>query len=281
MGGDLKARPRNAGAPAFLVWASKDDKGANLDRIQIVKGWAKNGQTFEKVYNVAWSGARMQDPKTGRIPPVGNTVNVTQATYTNTVGAEKLSVVWRDPDYDPSQRAFYYARVLEIPTPRWSTFDAKKLRFSPRNPVSIQERAFTSPIWYTPSKAEFAKGRSTAMTVAKLNKQGARQLTTAEIKQLLVGKHATIKNLVTGVEYSATYGKDGVRTLSAVPGSSAAPIVALGGRTRNAYQIKDGMLHSFLPDGTRYASRIYRRGTRYYANKNDELDYVNYELTFR
>ena len=151
MGGDLKGA--SGKAPSFMVMASKDPKSGNLDRIQVVKGWldAKGGQ-HEKVYDVAWSGDRKPDPKTGKVPPVGNTVDIATAEYTNSVGAAELSAAWSDPDFDPSVRAFYYARVLEIPTPRWSTRDAVKLGVPiPTGlPATIQERAWTSPIWYTP-----------------------------------------------------------------------------------------------------------------------------------
>lgn len=152
MGGDLKAPTGKA--PSFLVLASKDPKSGNLDRVQIVKGWLDvDGKQQEKVYDVAWSGARAPDPKSGKVPPVGDTVNAATAEYTNSIGAAELSTVWTDPDFDPSERAFYYVRVLEIPTPRWSTRDAVRLGMPvPKGlPVSIQERAWTSPIWYTPA----------------------------------------------------------------------------------------------------------------------------------
>jgi hypothetical protein len=152
MGGDLKAPAGKA--PSFLVMASKDPKSGNLDRVQIVKGWLDaRGKQHEKVYNVAWSGDRAADPKSGRLPPVGDTVDTATGEYTNRIGAAELSTVWKDPDFDPSTRAFYYVRVLEIPTPRWSTIDAVRLGVPVPTglPVSIQERAWTSPIWYTPA----------------------------------------------------------------------------------------------------------------------------------
>jgi hypothetical protein len=131
-----------------------DPLSGNLDRIQIVKGWlGKGGKTYEKVYNVAWGDAerRKLDAK-GELPPVGNTVNVKEATWTNTIGDPELIAVWTDPDFDPKQRAFYYLRVLEIPTPRWTAYDAKRfgVQMDPKVPMSLQERAYTSPIWYTP-----------------------------------------------------------------------------------------------------------------------------------
>jgi len=151
MGGDLPARHDDA-APTFMVYALRDAIGANLDRIQIVKGWlSDDGETHERVYDVAWSDARTPD-RDGVLPPVGNTVDIANATWTNTIGASELATVWTDPDFDPAQPAFYYARVLEIPTPRWVVYDA--FRFGVDIPEASetvgQERAYTSPIWYSP-----------------------------------------------------------------------------------------------------------------------------------
>jgi hypothetical protein len=150
MGGDLTSAPSGK-APTFMAYAVRDPIGANLDRIQIVKGWMDGKELKEKVYDVAWSGDRRIGGD-GKLPPVGNTVNVVTASWTNTIGAPELGVVWTDPDFDPKQRAFYYVRVLEIPTPRWSLYDA--VRFDVKHPdgapTSTQERAYTSPIWYTP-----------------------------------------------------------------------------------------------------------------------------------
>ena len=151
MGGDLKA-VKGKKVPTFMVYALRDSIGANLDRIQIVKGWLdKDGKTHEKVYNVAWSDDRKPD-NNGKLPPVGNTVDVKNANWTNTIGASELATVWTDPDFDPAQSAFYYARVLEIPTPRWVVYDAFRFGIEiPKEAETIhQERAYTSPIWYTP-----------------------------------------------------------------------------------------------------------------------------------
>ena len=153
MGSDLRAMPKGAKAPGFMVYALRDRIGANLDRIQMVKGWVDaRGKTQEKVYNVAWSGERKLDTK-GKLPAVGNTVDVANANWKNTIGAAELGTVWIDPDFDPAQKAFYYARVLEIPTPRWSTYDAFRygVDLPEGAPTSTQERAYTSPIWYTPA----------------------------------------------------------------------------------------------------------------------------------
>jgi hypothetical protein len=151
MGGDLK--PEAGGmAPTFLVAALKDPQGANLDRIQVVKGWLDaSGTAQERVYDVAWSGDRKLDAK-GKLPPVGNTVDVARATYANTIGAAELSAAWKDPDFQPGQRAFYYARVIEIPTPRWTAYDQARfgVKMSDDVPMQQQERAWTSPIWYSP-----------------------------------------------------------------------------------------------------------------------------------
>ncbi|MGE0668836.1 MAG: DUF3604 domain-containing protein [Sphingomonadales bacterium] len=152
MGGDLANAPKGASA-RFMVLAAKDPDGANLDRIQVVKGWLDaKGETHEKVFDVALSDGRKVDPKTGKAPPVGSTVDVADASYTNTIGEPVLATVWTDPDFDPALRAFYYVRVLEIPTPRWTAYDARfyGLKLPPEVPMVTQDRAYTSPIWYTP-----------------------------------------------------------------------------------------------------------------------------------
>ncbi|MDB2449372.1 DUF3604 domain-containing protein [Pseudomonadales bacterium] len=152
MGGDLSQAKRGQ-VPKFLVIAGMDADGARLDRIQIIKGWMdKAGKLQEKVYDVAWSDDRKLDKRTGKLPAVGNTVDVENATYLNTIGAPQLSTYWEDPDFDRAERAFYYARVLEIPTPRWTTYDSAYFNVELQDdvPSSIQDRAYTSPIWYTP-----------------------------------------------------------------------------------------------------------------------------------
>jgi len=153
MGGDLVSPPEGK-VPTFLVAALKDPVGANLDRYQIVKGWLdKDGNAQEKVYDVAWSGDRQPDAGTGKLPAVGNTVDLPTATWTNSIGSPELIAVWKDPDFDPSQRAFYYGRVIEIPTPRWTAYDAVRFGATPLpgTKMTLQERAITSPIWYSPS----------------------------------------------------------------------------------------------------------------------------------
>jgi hypothetical protein len=151
MGGDLPKGPGGK-SPSFLVAALKDPYSGNLDRIQIVKGWMnKDGKTEEKVYNVVWSDDRKPNAD-GKLPPVGNTVNVEKATWKNTIGSTELIGVWTDPDFDAGQSAFYYTRVIEIPTPRWTAYEALRfgVEMTPNVPMITQERAYTSPIWYTP-----------------------------------------------------------------------------------------------------------------------------------
>lgn len=151
MGGELPPRQKNIVAPTFAVWAEKDPEGANLDRVQIIKGWVDaSGASHEKVYDVVASGERVPDPVTGKVPGVGNIVYVRNASYANAIGAGRLATVWSDPDFDPTIEAFYYARVIEIPTPRWTTYDARKLGIAAPQPASLQERAISSAIWYAP-----------------------------------------------------------------------------------------------------------------------------------
>jgi hypothetical protein len=153
MGGDLSKAPKGK-SPTFLLAALKDPYGANLDRIQVVKGWLDNaGKTHEKVYDVAWGDAETRKlDNSGKLPAVGNTVDIKNATWTNNIGDTELITVWTDPVFDPGQKAFYYARVIEIPTPRWTAYDAKRfnVKVSKEVPMTTQERAYTSPIWYTP-----------------------------------------------------------------------------------------------------------------------------------
>jgi hypothetical protein len=151
MGGDLR-NAASGKAPSFLVAALKDSYSGNLDRIQIVKGWLDgDGKTQEKVYDVVWSGDRKPGAD-GKLPPVGNTVDEEKATWKNTIGSPELITAWTDPDFDAKQPAVYYARVIEIPTPRWTAYEALRfgIKMSPDVPMTTQERAYTSPIWYTP-----------------------------------------------------------------------------------------------------------------------------------
>ena len=154
MGGDLPAG--RGGAPSFVIQAVKDPDGANLDRVQVVKVWLDHGEYREKVFDVALSGGRKVDPRTGRAPPVGDTVDLKAGTYANTIGAAQLQTVWRDPQFNAAQPAVYYLRAIEIPTPRWSTLLAAKRGLpvpTEGGPPTLQERAWSSPIWYTPPAA--------------------------------------------------------------------------------------------------------------------------------
>jgi len=154
MGGDISDAPAGK-SPTFLVAALKDPMGANLDRLQVIKGWLDaQGQVHEQIYDVVWGDADKRKPgANGKLPPVGDTVDVENATWSNTIGDPELITVWKDPSFDAKQRAFYYVRVLEIPTPRWTAYDAKRFgnKPLPGTTMKIQERAYTSPIWYTPT----------------------------------------------------------------------------------------------------------------------------------
>jgi hypothetical protein len=150
MGGDLASG--GEGAPVFMIAATRDPDGANLDRIQVVKGWLdKAGNLQERVYNVAMSDGREADGK-GRVKPLESTVDPEKATYSNDSGAAELRVLWQDPDFDSALRAVYYVRVLEIPTPRWTAYDQAffGVNIPDHIPKEVQNRAYTSPIWYTP-----------------------------------------------------------------------------------------------------------------------------------
>jgi hypothetical protein len=177
--------------------AVKDPISGILDRIQIVKGWTKSGQSFEKVFDVAWAGGREPDKWTGVVPPIGSTVDVEKGTYTNSIGAVELKSVWTDPEFDPSLHAFYYARVLEIPTPR-----AAQLGIAPPDTghATQQERAWSSPIWYTPT-AEARKMAKVGPAVDDLKKQGGVALKDAELKALVVNQSPHLRNNVTRVTF--------------------------------------------------------------------------------
>jgi hypothetical protein len=306
MGGDLP--PAKAKAPTFLVWAVKDPTSGNLDRIQIVKGWAKNGQTFEKIFDVAWSGDRKADKWTGVVPPVGSTVDVENATYANTIGSVELKTMWTDPDFDPSLHAFYYARVLEIPTPRWTTIQAKKLGVAPPEVVAatIQERAWGSPIWYTPS-AEARRNAKPGVTVAGLGKQGAVALNDDQLKALIEQKSVWLQNTVTGSKYMVVYGALGkggnagkltpseadyvtqqfpanqgqfqVRYVGTkvMPSLAGNSIEASYEGTSRTYNIAHGRIVTDLV-GTPIEFSVYKVGDKYIAARSNEFGYANYEI---
>jgi hypothetical protein len=307
MGGDLP--PIKSNAPSFIVWAVKDPTSGNLDRIQIVKGWTKSGQSFEKVFDVVWSGDRKPDKWTGVVPPIESTVDIDNATYTNTVGSTELKTVWTDPEFDPSVYAFYYARVLEIPTPRWTTIQAKKLGIAPPDVVAatIQERAWTSPIWYTPS-AEARKNAKSGLTVTDLKNKGAEALDDAQLKALIVDKSVWLQNAVTGDKYMIIYGALGegpdVKPLvPAEPGyvTQRFPVnqgqfqvryvekdvatQSLAGDafeasylgTSRTYNIQDGKIVTELV-GTPIEIAVYKMGDKYYGARSNEFGYANYQI---
>lgn len=307
MGSDLP--PAAQKAPTFMVWAVKDPTSGNLDRIQIVKGWSKSGQSFEKVIDVVWAGDRKPDKLTGVVPQIGNTVDVVNATYTNTIGAVELKAVWTDPDFDPSLHAFYYARVLEIPTPRWTTIQAKEIGVAPTDvaPPTLQERAWGSPIWYTPS-AEALHNAKRNPTVADLQKQGAVALTSDQIKALIIGKTLWFQNTVTGDKYQIIYGHSG----KAPSGKAATPVEpgyitekfadnqgelqlryvgsrfqepSLAGNIANSsylgdsrpYYINNGKIVTVLA-GTPIEVTVYKVGEKYLGVRSNEFGYANWEI---
>jgi hypothetical protein len=281
MGSDLP--PMKAKAPSFVVSAMKDPASGNLDRIQVIKGWSKNGQSFEKVFDVVWSGKRRIDPATGKLPAVGMTVDIIKGTYKNTIGAVELKTVWTDPEFDPSLDAFYYVRVLEIPTPRWSTIQAAKLgRIPPSGPgfqPIIQERAWSSPIWYTPS-AQARKSAAPGLTVAKLKKQGAVALNDAQLKELVVGKTVKVANTVSGRHFEILYGTEGKRVVTAMDGKedlSEMAELSHGGDVQ--YEIRDGRIITDIA-GTPFAVSVYKLGDKYLASRSDEFGYANYLVEF-
>jgi hypothetical protein len=282
MGSDLP--PPKGKAPTFIVWATKDPTAGNLDRIQIVKGWTKDGQSFEKIFDVVWAGNRKPDKWTGKVPAIGSTVDVDAATYTNAIGAAELKTVWTDPEFDPGLHAFYYARALEIPTPRWTTIQAQKLGIAPPDvvPATIQERAWSSPIWYTPS-AEARKNVQEGLTVATLRKQGATPLSDAQLKALLVGKAPWWRNTVTGEPFKVRYDTDGRAVVLHVGAETTVPSdsgnVARSGylTVPKTYAIKNGKLVEFI-DNTPFEITVYKLKDAYYAARSNEFGHANYEL---
>ncbi len=282
MGGDLV--PTEGKSPSFIVWAVKDPSDGNLDRIQIIKGWTKDGQIFEKIYDVAWDDARVADSVTGNLPPVGNTVDVTKATYTNDIGSVELKAVWTDPDFDESQDAFYYARVLQIPTPRWSTYDSATLGILPPGGVdaTIQERAWGTPIWYTPTEAQAAKAES-GLTVADLLHDNATAIGDDELKALVLGKNLTVRNTVTGQTSNVLFGMDGKRIITEMNGDlpKGGEILSVMHNgltgTSASYSIKDGHIVTTI-DGTSYDLTVYHTGDKYIAARSNEFGHANYEL---
>jgi Protein of unknown function (DUF3604) len=307
MGGDLS--PAKAKAPTFMASAVKDPTSGNLDRIQIVKGWTRSGQSFEKVFDVVWAGDRKPDKRTGVVPPIGSTVDIEQATYTNTIGAVELKTVWTDPEFDPAVDAFYYARVLEIPTPRWTTIQAKQLGVPPPDVVSatVQERAWSSPIWYAPS-AEARKGAKPGVTVADLTKKGAVALGDAQLRALIVEKSPWLENTLTGDKFQIIYGASG-KSASGKPATPVEPGYVSGRFAANqgefqlryvgrkmtlpslygdaldgsqlggsrSYYINNGKIVTSLV-GSPIEIAVYKLGDKYLGARSNEFGYVNYEI---
>jgi hypothetical protein len=309
MGGDLTPMPAGDKAPSFALWAVKDPTSGNLDRIQIIKGWTKGGQSFEKVFDVAWAGDREPDKWTGTVPPVGNTVDLEKATYTNSIGAVELKTVWSDPEFDPSVPAFYYARVLEIPTPRWTTIQAAQLGIAPPDVVAttVQERAWSSPIWYSPT-TEARKVAKNGPTIDDLKKQGAVALNDTQLKALIVDKSPWLQNNVTGTKFKIIYSASGIsnstQTLTPIDpgyatskfaqnqgqslidhaGSAALQPSAVGDPAQSSYRgtpspyyINNGKLVTVIA-GTPIEVTAYKLGDKYYGARSNELGYVNYEI---
>jgi Protein of unknown function (DUF3604) len=308
MGGDMPPMPSDK-VPSFAVWAVKDPTSGNLDRIQIVKGWTKSGQSFEKVFVVAWAGDREPDKWTGVVPSIGSTVDIARGTYTNTIGAVELKTVWTDPEFDPSLHAFYYARVLEIPTPRWTTIQAAQLGIAPPNTVHAtqQERAWSSPIWYTPT-AEARKLAKVGPTVDDLKKQGAVALNDAELKELIVDKSPYLKNNVTGTQFRMIFSASGsantTETLTPIdpqyitskfapnqgqkreslaghgvvqPSEIGDPAASSYLGLTSPYYINNGKLVTEMV-GTPFEVTVYKLGDKYYGSRNNEFGYANYEI---
>jgi hypothetical protein len=273
MGSELPSRSRDAKAPTLLVHAAKDAAGANLDRIQVVKCWTRRGMLFEKIYDVAASDGRVPDPVSGALPPVGSTVDVNRATYTNDIGATELSAAWTDLDFDPSVPCVYYARILEIPTPRWSTYDAVRHR-APLNtavPATVQQRAWASPVWYTPSEQDRGAGPEPAeeiLTVARLAERGIQAMTDDEIREVTVGRTAQTVNLVTGQSATMHYSKDGKRSLA---GLSDRPLVT-------PYEIRGGRRIETTILGDQISVTLFSVDGRILGAREDEAGYVNWEV---
>lgn len=271
MGAELPERPATAAAPTLLVHAAKDALGANLDRIQIVKCWTARGILFEKVFEAAASDGRTPDARTGHLPVLASTVDVASATYRNDIGATELAAAWTDPEFDPTLACAYYARTLEIPTPRWSTYDSVKHGMPiPTNvPAAVQQRAWTSPIWYTPSDHDRAERPVVdgLFTVAQLADRGIVPMTDEQLRDATVGRTVRSVNLVTGFEAILHYDADGNRSLM---GLGDRPMVT-------PYEIRDGRRIETSLLGDRMSVALFAVDGRTLGARDDEGGYVNYE----
>ena len=290
MGGDLSQAPAGK-APTFLVHAAKDPKEANLDRIQIIKGWlGTDGRTREKIYDLALSDGRSNGSQM-----VGNTVDLKTGKYTNDIGAKELATVWRDPDFDPGLRAFYYVRVIQIPTPRHSLLDAISLGIDPKethHPSTIQERAYSSPIWYTPEPsilkqvAERPMATTEGLTVSQIAGDGYSQMSSEDIRSHLLGKTLLLKDLSSGQVYQGALLESGKRMLkdTGVAAEQRTQAAFHGGGPllmgEADYEIRDDMIVS--TDGLRtISSRLYRKGDRILAARDVDGGTIKFEVSIK
>lgn len=287
MGGNLPVTS-NGEAPRLMISALKDPNSGNLDRVQVVKGWVDaEGTTYEKIFDVAWSGER-EIGIDGKLPAVGNTVNLETGEYTNTIGAVSLNTVWTDPEFDPAVSAFYYVRVLEIPTPRYSLLDAISINLDPSEtgkPETIQERAYSSPIWYTPERtteaADALEIDSQILTSQALLADGFVQMASADIERALVGNEVQIRDLITGLVYTATP-SDGSRTLELTDRQKDRAVGSLfhGGPLLigdATFEISGDQVIS--SDGvTTVATTLYQKDATIYAARDIDRGRVNYEI---
>ncbi len=280
MGGQLP--PRVTDSPRLAIWAARDPDSANLDRIQVVKGWSINGQSFEKIYDVAWAGKRSPDPVTGKLPAQRSSVNLSKGTYKNNIGSSELKTVWVDPDFNPKADAFYYVRVLEIPTPRWSTIQAAQLgKLPPSGPgysPAIQERAWSSPIWYS-ADAQTGSADDSGVTVTQLHDEGISSFTDDELRKLIVGKTIEVSNRVTGQRITILYGTGGRRLVTEIDGepADATHMVETMHGGPIGYEIQGGQLITNLA-GERLEVRVFKQGDNLLAARSDEFGYVNYTV---
>ena len=288
MGGDL-AQPESGKPPTLLVQAARDPKGANLDRVQVIKGWLRaDGNVEERIYDIALSDGRTD----GKVA-VGNTVDLASASYTNDIGAAELAAVWTDPDFDPGLRAFYYIRVIEIPTPRHSVFDAVALGIDPaetKKPTIIQERAYSSPIWYTPNNQRaklvpiLPLAQDRAPMVADLLAEGYVQMTGGEI-EALIGKQLVLRNRVSGQRYTGQLLEGGRRVLNVPSGAdlgSAAQGLYHGGDSvlmgESGYAIEGDTI--ITTDGLRtITSTLYRKDDQIVAARDVDAGRANFEVS--
>jgi hypothetical protein len=284
MGADLPAAQSKDKAPGFIISAVKDATSGNLDRVQIIKGWTRHGQSYEKIYDVVWAGDRTPDTTTGKVPAIRSTVDLDKATFTNEVGAVELKTIWSDPDFDPAQHAFYYARVLEIPTPRWSTLQAQRLGVSRPGvvPAVVQERAWSSPIWYSPDEAA-SNSADPGLKMSDMKAKGAVALGDDALKEFIVGKAYFLKNTASGKSFKVRYDADMTTIVMHVNRDEVVPSLtgnlAMNGYLGNAtpYSIVDGKIMTTL-GGKKIGVTVYKKGDKYYAARSNEFGFVNYEF---